>query len=975
VRWVHLLVLLLLTATSCATPPASIVDAGEGLTPKERETRLLLEMERIKKQDRSQLIRLMKQAQKGGREFLMRQERESRSRSIELYRTLLSTYPDNTSDYMAEASFRLAELLFEAERERIRMVLETEGDTAEIVPDFNDAIKAYTRVTERFPGHPLTEDALYGIAYCYTEQGDPDQAAYGYARLVENFPGTRYAIEINMRLGEYYFTIEDLDSAIAKYLHVVESGEPEYVEKALYKLGWCYYNLDRYEDAIGSFIAVLDLNKGGKINVGGLAGESMDIIARSYSESGGTPALIRKIRTRPADPFVPHILYKLADLYRERSLFPEAIGTFRTYVELFPSGDSMPEVLTHMRETYHIRGDTLASLELSEIFGKHIGSKTAWYEKASPERRELARTLVLDNLETAANRRRARSQAAGRESELSQAFNNLISYEEITGEDIPCRIKHLKGIVLTEMDRFPDAVHVLNDLAAENRCSQLAEGAILASTDYQIGVYERSAKVDLPLFEKTVDILSGVSSDNPVTPRAILALGEITLNSNDLPEARERLSLLIRRYPDAPESDRARLLIARTFFKEGNYRQAAAWFRESWRNTSDDATIEEAHRLQVYSLFKYAEELSSKDKKAMAAERFEEIHSRFPDSDVAQVSLYNAGKLYRSIGLERKATTLFETLAATYTDSEFASEALQMSVLILEALGDPIRAADDSMILAARSRGEERAAALLKAAQLYNAGNAPGQAASSRSAYTEEFPEPVDELSRQLFLLGRDLEAIGDWDGALAVYTRNVALQRKDPPNHVLTAFAARSQLRIAERSFNRYKSYHIAPPIDEMVVRKREMLQVVIRQFVAAGNYRTADVITASNFFIGRALELFKEDILSSPHPENLTSAEQEEYELLLQEMAFPFETKALDAYRVNIQRSVKLELLDQWIEKTFERMAELAPWSYLRNESIAYPSTLIQPPPPALPPLPEEPEGPNAMEELAVPGRKETL
>ena len=78
---------------------------------------------------------------------------------------------------MAEASFQLAELLFETERERIRIVLETEGETAEILPDFNAAIQAYARVIERFPRHPLTEDALYGIAYCYTEQGDPDLAA------------------------------------------------------------------------------------------------------------------------------------------------------------------------------------------------------------------------------------------------------------------------------------------------------------------------------------------------------------------------------------------------------------------------------------------------------------------------------------------------------------------------------------------------------------------------------------------------------------------------------------------------------------------------------------------------------------------------------------------------------------------------------------------------------------------------------
>jgi tetratricopeptide (TPR) repeat protein len=931
-------------------------------------------MDRIKKQERNQLTQLLRQAQKGGREFLMHQERESRLRSIELYRYLLNTYPDNTSDYMAEASFRLAELLFGAERERIRMVLETEGETAEIIPDFNDAIKAYTRVTEKFPRHPLTEDALYGIAYCFTEQGDPDQAADGYARLIKDFPETKYAIEINMRLGEYYFTIEDLNRAITKYLYVVEAGEPEYVEKALYKLGWCYYNLDRYEEAIDAFFAVLDLNKSGKINIGSLASESMDIIARSYSESGGTPALIRRIRTRPADPYLTPILYKLANLYRERSFFPEAIGTFRTYIELFPSGDNLPEVLRHMRETYHIRGDTLASLELSEILTQHIGPKTVWYKKTTSGRREQARTLVLDNLETAANRRRARSQAAGREAELSQALNNLTLYEETTEDDIPCRIKHLKGIILTEMDRFSDAVHVLNDLAVENRCSELAEHAILASTNYQIGTYDRSGKVDLPLFENTVNILSDVSPENPITSRAILVLGEITLNKDDLSRARSHFTLLIRRYPKAPETDRARLLIARTFFKEADFKQAAAWFRESWRKTSDDTTREEAHRLQVYSLFKYAEELSSNNKKSLAAERFEAIHRQFPDSDVAQVSLYNAGKLYKSIGLERKATSLFETLAATYTDSEFASEALQMSVLILEALGDPIRAADDSMVLAARSQGEERAAALLKAAQLYYAGNAPGQAAASRSIYTEEFLKPVEELSRQLFWLGRDLETVGDWDSALAAYTRNVTLQKKDPDNHVLTAFAARSQLRIAETSFSQYKGYHIAPPIDETVVRKREMLQDVIREFVTAGNYRTADVITASNFFIGRSLELFKEDILSSPNPESLTNAELEEYELLLQEMAFPFEAKALDAYRVNIQRSVKLELLDMWIEKTFERMAELAPWSYLRNESIAYPSTLIHPPPPELPPLPE-PGSPNAMKKMDNPGWKENL
>jgi TolA-binding protein len=528
------------------------------------------------------------------------------------------------------------------------------------------------------------------------------------------------------------------------------------------------------------------------------------------------------------------------------------------------------------------------------------------------------------------------------------ALQDLVAYEEIAAPDAAnCQVRYLKGTVLAELDRFPDAPLTLNSLAEDGRCGENARNAALASVAFQLSSYEESGIVELPLLERSVDILSGIAPDNTVTPKAILALGEITLNTGDLTVARSHFSRVIRQHPDSDESSKARLHIARTFFKADDYRQAAAWFRESWRKSPKSKEGVEARRLHVYSLFKYAEELSEAGDFTEAAERFEAIYRQFPDSDVAQVSLYNAGKLYRNMGLERKATNLFETLAAKYTESEFASEALQMSVLILEALGDPLKAAEDSMALAARSDGEEKAAALLKAAQLYSGGADPARAAQARKEYLALFAESVVERSRQLYLMGRDLEEVNRWEDARTAYLDNVQFQKEHQGEQEITIFAARSQLRIAERTFEEYGAFHIGPPVDETVIRKRELLQGVIREFVAAGSYKTSDVITASNFFIGRALELFKDDILTSPVPPGLTQPEKEEYDLLLQEMAFPFEEKALNAYRVNIKRSVTLEILDPWIEKTYERMAELAPWAYQRDEAIAYPSTLIQPPP----------------------------
>ena len=64
----------------------------------------------------------------------------------------------------------------------------------------------------------------------------------------------------------------------------------------------------------------------------------------------------------------------------------------------------------------------------------------------------------------------------------------------------------------------------------------------------------------------------------------------------------------------------------------------------------------------------------------------------------------------------------------------------------------------------------------------------------------------------------------------------------------------------------------------------------------------------------------------------------------------------------------------LDPWIEKTFERMADLAPWSYMRSESIAYPFNLIQPPPMEVPPLPD-PEGEETVTGMDTAGHGEVM
>ena len=936
---------------ACATAPPP----GDQISAREREALLLKEIDRSKKLDEAQINQMIEQARRDKEAFIAGQETEARNRSIELYSSLMQRFPDNRNDYMAEAAFRLAELLFEGERDRIRMVIEEEGEGVDPIPDFHQAIDAYGTVIRRFPKHSLVEDSLYGMAYCYTEQGDPDRAAEEYSRLIQRYPDTRYSLEINMRLGEYYFETEDLTRAIGHYQKAVRADNPNYKDKALYKMGWAYYNLDEYEKAIETFFELLDYDLTGEGSSESLADESIDIIARSFGESTGTPGLVKKLSSRSHDPRSQAILFKLADLYKERSYYPEAIGTYRTFINLYPTGKELPTALAHMDESYYLRGDTLAALELRETYPDTVGPGTAWYASAENEKKSDVMIWILKNLKASAERRRARYQAGGTENELETALSNLQLYSDLSAGSLPCQVLHLKGLTQADLRHFPDAARTLNSLAARRECMELAPQAALRSMDFQIEIYENNGELDVDLLSSTVVILEEVATENPATPKAVLAMGEILVNLGRHPDARTYFSRLIRNFPSSEESGRARFLMGRTFFQEEDFKQAAAWFRESWKKSPDTEEGSEAKRLHIYSLFKYAEELSRQKESTLAAQRFESIYRTFPDADVAQVSLYNAGQLYRKMGLEMKATDLFEELALTYEESDLATEALLLSVHILEALGNPVRAADDSLALAQRSTGEDRLNALIRSADLYSSGRAYKKAAVVRETVIREFPEPVEQKSSQHFFLAKDQESAGLWQEASLNYQRVIELADGNAADKLLVENAARAQLRIAEESYSRYLQVSIAPPVEDSVVVKRELLQEVIRNFVTAGNYRIAEVSTASNYFIGSALEEFKDGILQSPRPESLTPEELEEYELILQEMAYPFEEKALEAYRVNMERAIELGILDPWIEKSYQRLAELAPWAYNREEKIAYPLTIMKPPSLLAPPLPD--------------------
>ncbi len=121
--------------------------------------------------------------------------------------------------------------------------------------------------------------------------------------------------------------------------------------------------------------------------------------------------------------------------------------------------------------------------------------------------------------------------------------------------------------------------------------------------------------------------------------------------------------------------------------------------------------------------------------------------------------------------------------------------------------------------------------------------------------------------------------------------------------------------------------------PLAETMKLKRALMEDVLLAYTSLAEYGVAEVTTAATFRLGEAYERFSADLMASERPGNLDEAALEQYELLLEEQMYPFEEKAIELYKANADRAPD-GVYDDWVRKSFERLASLMPARYAKVE-----------------------------------------
>jgi hypothetical protein len=96
---------------------------------------------------------------------------------------------------------------------------------------------------------------------------------------------------------------------------------------------------------------------------------------------------------------------------------------------------------------------------------------------------------------------------------------------------------------------------------------------------------------------------------------------------------------------------------------------------------------------------------------------------------------------------------------------------------------------------------------------------------------------------------------------------------------------------------------------------------------------YEVGEVTAAATFYMAEVQSGFSRALMESERPGGLDAAALQEYELALEEEAFPFEEQAIEVHEKNLEL-MGGGIYNAWIEKSLGRLAELMPGRYAKAE-----------------------------------------
>lgn len=800
-----------------------------------------------------------------------------------------------------------------------------------------------------YPKSKNNDTLLYQIAKAHNQRGNHQESVDALTRLVDTYPKSSFYAEAQFRIAEDAFAYQDYSTAEFSYTEVITAKENSiFYEKSLFKRGWSRFKQQYYTDAVDDFLqAVLEhefdefekLNKSEKEQFN----EYFRAVGLAFSYLGGSEPLDEYFKNQPDFIYTYHTYSMVGEIYLKQERYSDAVNTHQQFIKLYPESNNIPYSHLKIIEIWKNSGFTNKVYGAIESFYIQYNPSSMYWknqnEKSSINRairRSLKEYVVLM---TGYYHNKYQTTEKNNDYKRTELWYKryLKHYSAYAQKD---NIYFLYAELLAQKKRYSESLKYY-ELAAYDNELIIHKKAAYASIIISDKLLTKNIK-NKAYLKKHINYALKYAQKYPAdkkTHQIIQHAAELAYKATEYKTTIELADILINNNKNK-KNTYINTLKAESYFKLKEYAESESIYKELIKPNNIPSKQKKKYTDKLaLSIYKQGELAQSEKNTPQAIKHFSRISMLAASSTIAATGLYDAIALNMQHKQWESAISDIKRFKKLYPANKLQTDASKKLSVAYLSSNQGIKAAVEFEKIS--SMGNDialKSAALWQAAELYEEKNKFNDAIRSYEEYARKFKKPypqyLESMNKltELYAKKGSTKKLNNGYKSIIKADKKALNNAKTDRTKYIASFAYLGLARSEKARFDKIK---LTLPLKRSLKKKKFAMKNSVKYYGNASKYKIYEAATEATHSIALIYKDFSISLLESDRPGKLNSEELDQYEILLEDQAFPFEDKSIEFFEINLSR-IKDGHYNKWIKKSHEQLTGLFPTRYNRKPKV---------------------------------------
>jgi len=592
----------------------------------------------------------------------------------------------------------------------------------------------------------------------------------------------------------------------------------------------------------------------------------------------------------------------IADLSNiKQQAFENAAAYYDQFIRTFSPDDEVPQMRFYLGEALSSAGKFNLAIESFEIY--------AYQDSPNPLASDAAyAALLLFN--TLSENMLSRDVEYKQKFEMRKMISQILFVDTFAADPRTVNVAQSLMQRLFEEQKYLDAMRWSHWLLSGDTLNGLA--------------YANANLPQASLLDKHIAV-HDVNSESLISARLVIAHGNFALENHQIAQAGYETLLSILPTEDVRTKELTNRLAA-TFFQQSELVLASVNVKETLAaplpEGRDFAQLSETQRLAV----------------ADSVALLQRIIQETPNSTFRAAAQYDAATYLLALEDFSQALSMLLDFQTRFPKDELVST-IPSKLLVAYEKSEQWQPAAVLLMAQHNEQPDTQLGrnALYVAAEYYSKAGDRKASLNAYRSYAHRYPSPLADANEARLKLTEFYNESGNeskrrfWLNKLIEADQKAGTDRSTRSRYL----AAMASMVFATDADIAYTKIKLTLPLNKSLQRKQSALKNAIARYDGVMAYGIAQYTTQANYSLANLYSVLAKDLMESSRPNGLSALELDQYELLLEEQAFPFEETSITLHENNAKRAHG-GLYDNWVKESLKTLENLLPVRYRKPEQI---------------------------------------